>query len=488
MNNLYEELVCYADSDYYGFHMPGHKRNKDLTGAELPYGIDITEIEGFDDLHHANGILRQAQKRAARVFHGEETCFLINGSTVGILSAILGCTQRGDKILMARNCHKSVYHAVYMNELKPVYVYPQFYTKNEYDLNGEIEPEEVFDIMKQNEEPSGKNKIRAIVIVSPTYDGVISDVGQIAKIAHSYHIPLIVDEAHGAHFGFHPYFPDNSNRKGADVVIHSIHKTLPALTQTALIHMNGRIADRERMKRYLHILQSSSPSYILMAGIDSCIDLLDCGKKDILFERYTGLLKETREQLKKMKYLRLIETEHFDFSKILISVKGTKYSGRQLYRILLEKYHLQMEMAAGSYVLAMTSIGDIKEGFERLVHAFYEIDQGINEEDVLSQAQFFRNEQSISGLPRLEQVYSSSEIDYIEKNDSEKIHVLPWDSCEGKISTEYAYIYPPGIPLIVPGERISREVILLIQEYRKMGFQIEGLMKDEHIKIMEIVE
>ncbi len=488
MNNLYEELVCYADSDYYGFHMPGHKRNKDLTGAELPYGIDITEIEGFDDLHHANGILRQAQKRAARVFHGEETCFLINGSTVGILSAILGCTQRGDKILMARNCHKSVYHAVYMNELKPVYVYPQFYTKNEYDLNGEIEPEEVFDIMKQNEEPSGKNKIRAIVIVSPTYDGVISDVGKIAKIAHSYHIPLIVDEAHGAHFGFHPYFPDNSNRKGADVVIHSIHKTLPSLTQTALIHMNGRIADRERMKRYLHILQSSSPSYILMAGIDSCIDLLDHGKKDILFERYTGLLKETREQLKKMKYLRLVETEHFDFSKILISVKGTKYSGRQLYRILLEKYHLQMEMAAGSYVLAMTSIGDTKEGFERLVQAFYEIDQGINEENVLSQAQFLRNEQSISGLPRLEQVYSSSEIDYIEKNDSEKIHVLPWDSCEGKISTEYAYIYPPGIPLVVPGERISREVILLIQEYRKMGFQIEGLMKDEHIKIMEIVE
>ncbi len=488
MNNLYEELVYYADSDYYGFHMPGHKRNKDLTGAELPYGIDITEIEGFDDLHHANGILRQAQKRAARVFHGEETCFLINGSTVGILSAILGCTQRGDKILMARNCHKSVYHAVYMNELKPVYVYPQFYTKNEYDLNGEIEPEEVFDIMKQNEEPSGKNKIRAIVIVSPTYDGVISDVGQIAKIAHSYHIPLIVDEAHGAHFGFHPYFPDNSNRKGADVVIHSIHKTLPSLTQTALIHMNGRIADRERMKRYLHILQSSSPSYILMAGIDSCIDLLDRGKKDILFERYTGLLRETREQLKKMKYLRLVETEHFDFSKILISVKGTKYSGRKLYRRLLEKYHLQMEMAAGSYVLAMTSIGDTKEGFERLVQAFYEIDQGINEEDVLSQAQFLRNEQSISGLPRLEQVYSSSEIDYIEKNDSEKIHVLPWDSCEGKISTEYAYIYPPGIPLIVPGERISREVILLIQEYRKMGFQIEGLMKDEHIKIMEIVE
>lgn len=507
MDNLYEKLISYADSDYYGFHMPGHKRNKAITGAGLPYEIDITEIDGFDDLHHANGILKRAQERAAKVFHGEETCFLINGSTVGILSAILGCTQRGDKILMARNCHKSVYHAVYMNELEAIYVYPQAYSLSgncekqieykEYDINGEIKPEEVEDILKKNEVFSGNNKIKAIVITSPTYDGVVSDVKKIAKLAHSYDIPLIVDEAHGAHFGFHPYFPENSNKKEADVVIHSIHKTLPSLTQTALIHMNGVIADRERIKKYLHILQTSSPSYVLMAGIDTCIDLLDSEEKDHLFENYAAMLKECREKLKKMRYLRLVETENFDFSKIVISVKGTKYSGRQLYKKLLEEYHLQMEMAAGSYVLAMTSIGDTKEGFERLVQALYEIDKEIgylykvdrnkgekeDRKDDMYRIKSF-NKQS-SGLPRLEQIYSCAEIERIEKMDVENVNVLSWDHAVGKISTEYAYIYPPGIPLIVPGERISEEVILLIQEYRKMGFEIEGLKMDGYIRTVE---
>lgn len=559
MENLYEKLSSYAESDYYGFHMPGHKRNRNVTGVSLPYGIDITEIEGFDDLHHAKGFLKQAQERAAEVFHGEETCFLINGSTVGILSAVLGCTQRGDKILMARNCHKSVYHAVYMNELEAEYLYPVF----DRELNGEVRPEDVQRILEEeriiaekgkrtnsekekrvnserekrtdsemkkrvNSEKktrisSEKEKIRAVVITSPTYDGVVSDVARIAEIVHAYGIPLIVDEAHGAHFGFHPYFPENSNVKGADVVIHSIHKTLPALTQTALIHMNGIFADREKIKKYLHILQTSSPSYILMAGIDACVGWLGSEKKDAAFDDYVKLLKETRNQLKKLRHLQMIETENFDFSKIVISVKGTRYSGRELYKLFLEKYHLQMEMAAGTYVLAMTSVGDIREGFQRLVQALHEIDGNLEKENGLPLSGIDRNLEkenepilsvidkklkeenprplseseltldsenggiglTDAGLPRLEQVFSSSKAEQAGKQNPESVCALPWSCCCGKISMEYAYIYPPGIPLIVPGERISKEVIARIEEYSKMGFDIEGLNKSGYITIMD---
>ena len=559
MENLYEKLSSYAESDYYGFHMPGHKRNRNVTGVSLPYGIDITEIEGFDDLHHAKGFLKQAQERAAEVFHGEETCFLINGSTVGILSAVLGCTQRGYKILMARNCHKSVYHAVYMNELEAEYLYPVF----DRELNGEVRPEDVQRILEEeriiaekgkrtnsemkkrvnserekrtdsemkkrvNSEKktrisSEKEKIRAVVITSPTYDGVVSDVARIAEIVHAYGIPLIVDEAHGAHFGFHPYFPENSNVKGADVVIHSIHKTLPALTQTALIHMNGIFADREKIKKYLHILQTSSPSYILMAGIDACVGWLGSEKKDAAFDDYVKLLKETRNQLKKLRHLQMIETENFDFSKIVISVKGTRYSGRELYKLLLEKYHLQMEMAAGTYVLAMTSVGDIREGFQRLVQALHEIDGNLEKENGLPLSGIDRNLEkenepilsvidkklkeenprplseseltldsenggiglTAAGIPRLEQVFSSSKAELAGKQNPESVSALPWSCCCGKISMEYAYIYPPGIPLIVPGERISKEVIARIEEYSKMGFDIEGLNKSGYITLMD---
>lgn len=484
VDKLYERLISYADSDYYGFHMPGHKRNRNVTGAGLPYEIDITEIEGFDDLHHAKGILKQAQEHAGEVFQGEESLFLVNGSTVGILSAVLGCTQRGDKILMARNCHKSVYHAAYMNELEAEYVYPMF--DQEFELNGEIRPEDVRRILEEDRNAGKKKKIRAVVITSPTYDGVVSDVARIAETAHSYGIPLIVDEAHGAHFGFHPYFPENSNVNGADVVIHSIHKTLPALTQTALIHLNGAFADKKRIKNYLHILQSSSPSYILMAGIDACVGWLESEKRNVVFENYASMLKETRSRLKKMRHLQLIETENFDFSKIVISVKGTNYSGRELYGILLEKYHLQMEMAAGSYVLAMTSVGDTREGFQRLVQALSEIDRNLDEESECSLVSGAAGKKAPrAGIPRLEQVFSSSEAEQVWKKKPECVSVLPWDSCPGKISMEYAYIYPPGIPLVVPGERISEEIISVIQEYGRMGFDIEGLDKNGCITVMD---
>lgn len=510
MENLYEKLISYADSDYYGFHMPGHKRNQNVTGVDIPYKIDITEIEGFDDLHHAKGFLKKAQEQAAELFHGEETCFLINGSTVGILSAVLGCTQRGDKILMARNCHKSVYHAVYMNELEAEYLYPVY--DRELELNGEIRPEDVQRILEKervsaekkkrtNSEKKErinceKEKIRAVVITSPTFDGVVSDVARISEIVHTYGIPLIVDEAHGAHLGFHPYFPTNSNVKGADVVIHSIHKTLPALTQTALIHMNGIFADREKIKKYLHILQTSSPSYILMAGIDVCVGWLGSEKKDAAFDDYVRLLKETRTQLKKLRHLQMIETENFDFSKIVISVKGTRCSGRELYKLLLEKYHLQMEMAAGAYVLAMTSVGDTREGFQRLVQALHEIDKKLKEENLrpLSESELTLDSENgrigltAAGLPRLERVFSSSKAEQAGKQNPESVCALPWSCCCGKISMEYAYIYPPGIPLIVPGERISEEVIARIEEYSRMGFDIEGLNKSGYITIMDLAQ
>ena len=208
MEYLYEKLEAYGKSDYYGFHMPGHKRNSDVTRANLPYGIDITEIEGFDNLHHAEEIIREAEVRAASMYHAEETHYLINGSTAGILSAVMGCTKKGGKILMARNCHKSVYHAVFLNELRPVYIYPEF--DETMELNMAVSPEKIERLLEEHKE------VQAVVLTSPTYDGVLSDIERISEIVHQKKIPLIVDEAHGAHFGFHPYFPENANTKGAD--------------------------------------------------------------------------------------------------------------------------------------------------------------------------------------------------------------------------------------------------------------------------------
>lgn len=464
METLYSRLKAYSDTDYYGFHMPGHKRNQIRFGEGLPYGIDITEIEGFDDLHHADGIIKEAQQEAARLYGAEETKFLVNGSTAGILSAVLGCTKKGDQILVARNCHKSVYHAIFLNELEPVYLWPGF--SRQFQLNTEISVSAVKAALTKH------SRIKAVVIVSPTYDGVVSDIESIAEAVHERGIPLIVDEAHGAHFGFHPYFPENALKKGADVVIHSLHKTLPSLTQTALLHMRGEYIDKRRISSYLDMLQSSSPSYILMASIHECIRMLR-EEKEQLFEPYVRNLDILRKNLQNLKHLKLVQTEHYDRSKLVISVRHTDMSGRELYRELLEKYHLQMEMAAGSYVLAMTSPGDTKEGFARLEQALFELDAAAKLRENVQ-------EDDIAKLPENPVICTSAKAALCGAKETT---YLPVEKSEGMISLEYAYLYPPGCPMIVPGERISRECIKRLAGYQKLGFKIEGLEKEGSIGV-----
>ncbi len=484
MGTLYDSLREYSASDYYGFHMPGHKRVfKPAEG--IPYELDITEIEGFDDLHHAKGILKKAQERAAGVFGAQETHFLVNGSTAGILSALLGTTDRGDTVLAARNCHKSVYHALDMQGLTPVYLYPEFDT--DAGLNAGITAEDVEEALKMHPQ------IRAVVIVSPTYDGVVSDVGAIAQAVHSRGLPLIVDEAHGAHFGFHPYFPEASSALGADIVIQSLHKTLPSLTQTALLHMNGQTADRSRVREYLRMLQTSSPSYVLMASMDLCVELLEARGQE-LFAAYAERLESLRRGLESLRVLKVVQTggdRRYDRSKLVVSVKDAGMSGRELAGLLLEEYHLQMEMAAGTYALAMTSVGDTQEGFDRLQGALLEIDRrlcreaGVRNAGSLRRKTADRQDALIGKLPRLETVYTCAKLRRLRGRSNHRgaVKILPWKESIGFIAMEYAYLYPPGTPLIVPGERMTEEAAEALMMYQRLGFSIEGLHTQESIEV-----
>ena len=369
--NLYDRLLQYQSSEMYPFHMPGHKRRKD--DFANPFLIDITEIEGFDNLHHAEGILKDAQDRAAALYHSEETYFLVNGSTCGILAAVSACMTRGGKILMARNCHKAAYHAAYLRGLDIEYLYPE--KEDIFGINGGIHEDIVEKALEEFQD------IQAVMITSPTYDGVVSNVEKIAQIVHRKGIPLIVDEAHGAHFGFHEYFPKSSVEMGADLVIHSLHKTLPSLTQTALLHVNGNRVDRECLRRFLDIYQTSSPSYVFMAGMDSCVCLLE-KRGGELFESLRRNLEVFYKQTESLGCIYLANhglmgksgIHDFDRSKLVISARNAGFTGNQLANLLRNRYHLELEMAGGSYGLALTSISDTEEGFLRLSEALKEID------------------------------------------------------------------------------------------------------------------
>ncbi len=474
MKQLFEELENYGHSDYYPFHMPGHKRQ--IPGEFLGdvYEYDITEIEGFDNLHDAQGMIKEAQQRAARLYCSEETHFLVNGSTCGILAAIFAAVNKGNKILIGRNCHKAAYNAIYLNELTPIYIYPEI--MKEFDLCTSISIDKIGNALNANPE------IQAVMLTSPSYDGIVSDIERIAELVHQHGKPLIVDEAHGAHFGFSKGFPKSAVAYGADLVIQSVHKTLPSLTQTALLHVNGELVDRNRLRRYLSIFQSSSPSYILMAGIDQCMNILEKEGK-YRFDLFEDKLQKFYERVRNLQHLHVVTKKEvhclgavdFDRGKLIISTKKTDMTGKELYEKLLKHYHIQAEMAAGSYCLLIATIMDTEEGFARLLQALFEIDAEIHlmEKRKLPEDIVICRNQIV--------MRADQALDYNRKS-------VRIEESIGKIAADYVFLYPPGIPLIVPGEEISQEFAEQILRYQKQGLCICGLVSGKKKEINVIWE
>ena len=469
MDRLYDKLISYTGQDFYPMHMPGHKRNTKLMQMVNPYGIDITEIEGFDNLHQAEGILKHLSERLSSLYGAGESFPLINGSTAGILAGISAATSLGDSVLFARNVHKSVYHAAILRGLKPTYIYPP--QISQIPINGGIYSKKVEELLIKNQ------NIKLVVITSPTYEGVVSDIQSIAKVVHSYGAYLLVDEAHGAHFGFHQGFPKSAVSQGADLVIQSLHKTLPAFTQTAVLHSNCPLLNR-KLQQNLAIYQSSSPSYLLMAGMDRCISMLeDQGKA--LFDSYDRRLQSFYQSMKALKYLsmaddRLIEQAgiyDFDPSKITISVKDTDLSGHQLQELLRKDYHIEMEMAAPEYVLGMTSIGDTEEGFHRLAEALLAIDRKLGSRE-LRQSEKTEKEPIKDLLRPLQALLPQEAVE----QKSEQVRLR--DSA-GRISATFISLFPPGSPILVPGERIDIELLEYLNWVKQEKITITGLIGDQ---------
>lgn len=466
---LYEKLKEYSSLDYYPFHMPGHKRR--LGEMINPYKLDITEIADFDDLHHAEGILKHTEQKAAKLFGAEDSRMLINGSTAGILSAIAGSVRPGGKIAVARNCHKSVYHAILLGELQSYYIYPEYV--GEYGIHGAVTPETVEKIL--NEEP----EIQAVVITSPTYEGIVSDVAGIAAVVHKRKIPLIVDEAHGAHLYFNTHFPKGAVSCGADIVINSVHKTLPAFTQSALLHMQGKYVNYQRVNRYLSIYQTSSPSYLLMAGISQCLKYMSCQGIQALEYLYENLQEfyQINEKLDKFSIVSREITAYnsvydFDMSKIVISCKGAQMSGEELKGILNHKYHLELEMSAVTYCLAMTTLADSREGIQRLYTALLEQDNQCLKCETQSQDLYT-------------QIRAKRVLTIAEAQESPMRTILLQQSL-GKVAGEFIYLYPPGVPILCPGEEINQKILNLLTAYQEAGIRFQGI-QDETAKWIQVV-
>lgn len=488
-NLLLSRLMEYQNSDAMPFHMPGHKRQTEhemLKSFPNPYSIDITEIEGFDNLHHPEGILKESMEWAAEVYCADRTYYLVNGSSSGIMSAVCAATHRGGKILMSRNCHKAAYHGVILNGLKPEYIYPQIL--DEMGIQGGICPADVENMLSKGPLPE------AVLVVSPTYDGIVSDIQAIAEVVHRYGIPLIVDEAHGAHFPFgRGGFPKSALECGADIVIQSLHKTLPSFTQTAILHVRRERVNIDRLERYLQIFQSSSPSYLFMAGIENCVYEME-QHGGAWMEEFSVRLAQMRIKLCGLKHLRLLGVDSVDeagifdvdLSKIVISCRGClvkrsvpgipgsgdetlsseMMSGELLSKWLREEYHLEMEMSGADYVVAITTFMDSQEHLDRLADALLDIDNRIERK-----AEGTEDMQSAEYRIEMDGIICMNPADALE-SDSE---ALPLNRCAGKISAEFIYLYPPGIPIVAPGELVSEAIVSQVEYYKRIGLPVQGM-------------
>lgn len=470
---LYDKLIEYGKNGKYPFHMPGHKRNDSMLLGMDPFDIDITEISDFDNLHHPQGVIKEAMDRAADYYGTDRTWFLVNGSSCGILAAINAVTDIGDKIIIGRNCHKAVYNAMAIRNLKGEYFYPEYISN--LGINGGYNPEKLKDLLKENKDA------KAVIITSPTYDGVVSDIKRIAEITHKYGAVLIVDEAHGAHFRISDKLPTPAYKLGADLVIESVHKTLPSMTQTAVLHKCGNRVKEESVENCLGIYQSSSPSYVLMASIDRCIDVIK-NDGDSRMEQLLITLNNFKSNVNKLKSFYIPDKEivgkfciyDMDPTKLVICIKGQAGDGKWLSDKLRNNYGFEMEMEAPGYVLGITSICDNLSEIRRLYDSLKKIDSSISfKEKACNVAEFelTRNDRSMS-------VYEAGRLESFP---------VKIEEAQGKISGEFLYLYPPGIPLLVPGEVISHKLINQVKEFKKINMNINGLadMENKYIKVIK---
>ncbi len=444
---LLEHLKQYTQTTL-PMHMPGGKRR---FASELPYQWDVTEVEGTDDLHDPHGILSEMQSRAASLWGAEQSFVLVNGSTGGILSAV---RATGDgAVLMGRNCHKSVYNAVSLCRREAFYLLP---------VEGEILPAHVEKALTDNE------NITTLVITSPTYEGVVSDVKSISEICRARGVTLIVDEAHGAHLGF--AFGESAVTLGADIVIQSLHKTLPALTQTAILHCKKAFAPA--IARENAVFESSSPSYILMASADECFAFLasEAGKKAM--EDYKNNLLALRSKLKEnLKHFRLLETPRYDIGKLVILTRGTDRTGKDLADALRRDYKIETEMALPHSLTAMTSVCDGKEELNAFTDAILTLDK---------QASLTAS----CSLPPPSLPKKVCEPFALRGKEGAP---CPMENAMGKVSLSYLWAYPPGIPLLVPGERVDETAVEIAAAYQRAGIPLHFIGTKGEASCLEIL-
>lgn len=457
---FYEKLSKKSVEDRYRFHMPGHKGNEESVFDVFRdvVKLDFTEIDGTDNLNNPKGIIKKLQKRLSEIYGTKKSYILVNGSTSGIQSSLLSQSQPKDKILIQRDCHKAVYNSLILGDLDCEFIWTDY--DRDLNLKKPLNIEELKSILEEND-------VKIVVVTYPTYYGICCDIEKIAEVVHGKGALLIVDEAHGGHFNFTDKLPMGAEKLGADIVIQSLHKTLPALTQTSAVHVCSDRVDVGKLESFLKIFQTSSPSYLLMLSVESALDYMEKkGSKNldtiIDFLRKLKTLDDDNIFVKK----NLIEEKFacdYDETKLLISlykygIRGTPVKDE------LKELGIYTEMWDLVYNIAYITAADSTENISYLFRSVKEIKDKIKKMDENNID--FKKFKPIRKMSIRSAFYKPKTFKDIEK-------------IENEISGDFIIPYPPGIPLICPGELIDKEHVKYIKSLLEEDIEILGIEKNK---------
>ena len=453
---IYDFLQSHAASNRHRLHMPGHKGNFEFFPQNL-CELDITEIMGADNLMEADGIIADFQRGLAAIYGASSSFFLVNGASCGIIGAVLAlCGQMPDgKILVVRGAHKSLYSGMILAGVTPMYVLPPMI---DGQFAGSVSTRAIEDALQIE-------CVSAVFVTSPTYEGIISDIAKISKICHNYGVPLIVDEAHGAHLAWGgQYFPDSAIACGADVVIHSLHKTLPVLGQAAAVHVSGSKASASRIKECINLVQTTSPSYLMMAQADYALAKLNSNPD--YFKDYRRNLQDLHCNLSALSHIKTIGVPHpdiFNFDPSKITLRLPDGITASLLESHLAQEGIDIEATMTSHIIAMTSCADNIGTYHALTDALRQFDDLITTKAIKPENKTYISPSMINPIVRLspKQAFTA------------KSAKIPMEKSIGQVSAQFIIPYPPGVPIVAPGEEITSAVIEEIASLtvKPLGFE-----------------
>ncbi|MDX2100762.1 MAG: aminotransferase class I/II-fold pyridoxal phosphate-dependent enzyme [Leptolyngbyaceae cyanobacterium bins.59] len=470
-----------ASRDQAAFHTPGHKRGKGsserfqkMVGLD-PLKMDLPELPELDNLFAPAGVIEQAQELAANTFGSDRTFFLANGSTCGVIAAILATCGPGDTLLLPRNVHRSAISGLILAGAKPVFLMPDYDT--EWDLVYSITPSGVAKALQEYPEA------KAVLLVYPTYEGVCGDIEAIAHLAHQHEIPLLVDEAHGPHFAFHPELPTAALAAGADLVVQSTHKILSALTQAAMLHLQGSRVNCDRLRQALQLVQSTSPNYLLLASLDAARQQMALHGR-ALMHRTLALAEEARQRIQTIPGLSVLEHpqatlfpgfQALDRTRLTVTVTNLGISGFEADEFL-RSLDVVAELPALRHLTFVITLGNSQEDIDQLVKAFGTL---VEAHPPDGKPKFCVSTGSmpypISRIPHSlrDAFFAPSEI-------------LPTFQAVGRRSAEGICPYPPGIPILLPGEIVTQEAIDYLQQIQKLGGFLTGC-SDATVRTLRVI-